>query len=66
MRPFRPIYDTPEHGAEVAIFAILVVIFGLLVAMYNWRHDMSPDTCRMLGLISCSQTVIRTQPARTP
>ena len=57
----RPLYDTPEHGAEVAIFAILILIFGVLLGLYNLSHRMSADMCCVLGLMSCSNIFISEQ-----
>jgi hypothetical protein len=64
VKPAQP-YDTPRHGGELALFAILLGIFALFVGIYNMQHSMSPDVCRMNGLIACGHIVVQER-ALTP
>jgi hypothetical protein len=67
MRRVQPaqLYDTPRHAVEIALFAILLGIYALFVGIYNLQHRMSPDVCRMNGIIACGQIVVQER-ALTP
>ena len=66
MRPSRPEYDTPVHGVEVFLFFIVVALFGVGVGLYDLDHRMSQDTCRALGILSCSHIVVQERSLMPP